>query len=34
VELGFAGNVLREIYRINLQDGSILNVATGKIAMK
>jgi hypothetical protein len=34
VELGFAGNVLREIYRIDLKDGSILNVATGKMAMK
>jgi hypothetical protein len=32
VELGFAGNVLREVYRINLQDGSVLNIATGKIA--
>ena len=30
VELGFAGNVLREAYRINLADGSVLNVATGK----
>lgn len=30
VELGFAGNVLREIYRIDLADGSVLNVATGK----
>lgn len=30
VELGFAGNVLREVYRIDLQNGSILNVATGK----
>ncbi|MFM9845811.1 MAG: hypothetical protein ACKVP3_01450 [Hyphomicrobiaceae bacterium] len=29
VELGFAGNVLREIYRISLEDGSALNVATG-----
>ena len=29
VELGFAGNVLREIYRISLEDGSVLNVATG-----
>ena len=29
VELGFAGNVLREIYRVNLEDGSTLNVATG-----
>ena len=28
VELGFAGNVLREIYRIDLQNGSVLNVAT------
>ena len=34
VELGFAGNVLREIYRISLEDGSVLNVATGeKVAM-
>lgn len=32
VELGFAGNVLREVYRIDLQNGSILNVATGKTA--
>ncbi len=29
VELGFAGNVLREIYRISLEDGSVLDVATG-----
>ena len=29
VELGFAGNVLREIYRISLEDGTVLNVATG-----
>jgi len=29
VELGFAGNVLREIYRINLEDGSLFDVATG-----
>lgn len=29
VELGFAGNVLREIYRVSLEDGSALNVATG-----
>jgi len=28
VELGFAGNVLREIYRVSLEDGSVLNVAT------
>lgn len=27
VELGFAGNVLREIYRVSLVDGSILDVA-------
>jgi len=30
VELGFAGNVLREIYRIDLKDGAVLEVATGK----
>lgn len=30
VELGFAGNVLREVYRIGLDDGSVLNVATGE----
>lgn len=30
VELGFAGNVLREIYRISLEDGSVLDVATGQ----
>ncbi|MEO8134665.1 MAG: hypothetical protein ABI831_11890 [Betaproteobacteria bacterium] len=30
VELGFAGNVLREIYRIDLKDGAVLDVATGK----
>ncbi|MBI3198828.1 MAG: hypothetical protein HYZ40_15245 [Rhodospirillales bacterium] len=30
VELGFAGNVLREIYRISLEDGSVLNVATNQ----
>ena len=29
VELGFSGNVLREIYCISLEDGSVLNVATG-----
>jgi hypothetical protein len=28
VELGFAGNVLREVYRVSLEDGSVLNVAT------
>ncbi|QLH69576.1 hypothetical protein [Rhodopseudomonas palustris] len=32
VELGFAGNVLREVYRISLEDGSVTNVATGKTA--
>ena len=34
VELGFAGNVLREIYRIDLQDGSILNIPTGRMMSK
>ena len=34
VELGFAGNVLREIYRIGLDDGSVLDVATGKTVTK
>jgi hypothetical protein len=34
VELGFAGNVLREIYRISLEDGSVLNVATGNPVAK
>ncbi len=34
VELGFSGNVLREIYRISLEDGSVLNVATGAKAAK
>jgi len=29
VELGFSGNVLREIYRLSLEDGSVINVATG-----
>lgn len=32
VELGFAGNVLREIYRIDLASGSVLTIATGKMA--
>jgi hypothetical protein len=32
VELGFAGNVLREIYRIDLATGSVLTIATGKMA--
>ncbi|MDB5589924.1 hypothetical protein [Enterovirga sp.] len=30
VELGFTGNVSREIYRINLADGSVLDVASGQ----
>jgi hypothetical protein len=34
VELGFAGNVLREVYRIDLKTGSVLNIATGKTAAK
>jgi hypothetical protein len=34
VELGFAGNVLREVYRVSLDDGSVLDVATGKKVAK
>lgn len=34
VELGFSGNVLREIYRVSLEDGSVLDVTTGKIVAK
>jgi hypothetical protein len=30
VEIGFSGNVLREIYRISLENGEVLNVATRK----
>ncbi len=30
VELGFAGNVTREVYRISLKDGSALDVASGE----
>lgn len=30
VELHFSGNVVREIYRISLEDGSVLDVASGK----
>jgi len=30
VELAFSGNVLREFYRINLTDGSIIDVASGQ----
>lgn len=32
VEIGFAGNVVREIYRVSLEDGSVIDVATGKKA--
>ncbi|WMD20441.1 hypothetical protein RAS12_28220 [Achromobacter seleniivolatilans] len=32
VEIGFAGNVIREIYRVSLEDGSVIDVATGKKA--
>ncbi len=31
VELAFAGNVTREIYRVSLVDGSVIDVATGKV---
>lgn len=34
VELGFSGNVLREIYRISLEDGAVLNVATNSVMKK
>lgn len=34
VELGFAGNVLREIYRISLEDGAVINIATGQSMSK
>lgn len=30
VEIGFAGNVLREFYRISLENGSAIDVATGR----
>ena len=30
VEIGFAGNVLREFYRVSLENGSVVDVATGK----
>lgn len=30
VELAFAGNVIREIYRVSLIDGSVIDVATGR----
>ncbi|MCC7275486.1 MAG: hypothetical protein IT561_22645 [Alphaproteobacteria bacterium] len=31
VEIGFSGNVLREFYRIGLEDGAAVDVATGKV---
>lgn len=34
VELGFAGNVLREIYRISLENGTVTDIATGKTVAK
>jgi hypothetical protein len=34
VELAFAGNVTREIYRVSLVDGSVLDVATGKLVAR
>jgi hypothetical protein len=30
VEIGFVGNVLREIYRISLENGSVVDGTTGK----
>jgi hypothetical protein len=30
VEIGFSGNVLREFYRISLENGAAWDVATGK----
>ncbi|WP_372070856.1 hypothetical protein P7L75_19175 [Tistrella mobilis] len=30
VELGFAGNVTREIYRVSLTDGAVTEIATGR----
>ena len=30
VEIGFAGNVVREFYRISLENGAVTDVATGK----
>jgi hypothetical protein len=32
VELGFSGNVMREIYRVDLDSGTVLEIATGKSA--
>ncbi len=34
VELGFSGNVLREIYRISLEDGRVPDIATGAVVPK
>lgn len=34
VELGFAGNVLREIYRLSLDDGSVVKISTGEKVAK
>jgi len=34
VEIGFMGNVLREFYRINLEDGSAWDVASGKLVSR
>lgn len=31
VEIGFMGNVLREVYRIGLEDGRVIDVANGKV---
>jgi hypothetical protein len=31
VEIGFADNVLREFYRISLEDGPVIDAATGKV---
>ena len=31
VELAFSGNVLREFYRISLEDGRAVDVATGQV---
>jgi hypothetical protein len=30
VEIGFAGNVVREIYRISLENGSVMDITTGR----
>jgi hypothetical protein len=31
VEIGFAGNVLREFYRISFEGGPVIDAATGKV---